>query len=67
MGCSQRHHSPFRRAPVLSVPDRESRQAFGGSGLIGGWLALLFGAWDYLPWLTSPAVSGEYRREVRRP
>ena len=22
----------------------------------GGWLALLFGAWDYLPWLTSPAA-----------
>lgn len=22
----------------------------------GGWLALLLGAWDYLPWLTSPAV-----------
>ena len=24
--------------------------------VVGGWLALLFGAWDYLPWLTSPAV-----------
>jgi hypothetical protein len=23
---------------------------------VGGWLGLLFGAWDYVPWLTSPAV-----------
>lgn len=22
----------------------------------GGWLAVLFGAWDYVPWLTSPFV-----------
>lgn len=23
---------------------------------VGGWLALLFGAWDYLLWFTSPAI-----------
>jgi hypothetical protein len=23
---------------------------------VGGWLAVFFGAWDYVPWLTSPSV-----------
>jgi hypothetical protein len=46
---------------VDSTAQRHPRLTTGVLALpiiAGGWLAVLFGAYDYVPWLTSPAVVG---------